>query len=75
MEGPQRRTKVKEKCQKTLILVFEVIVQPLPKHTFEIGFFRVLAYCAASQWDTRLSCKLDGVLKMNLSLEFANDVF
>ena len=26
------------KFQKTLILVFEVIVQP-PKHTFEIGFF------------------------------------
>ena len=27
-----------EKFQKTLILVFEVIVQP-PKHTFEIGIF------------------------------------
>ena len=36
---------VKEKFQKTLILViFEVIVQP-PKNTFEIeDFFRVLAH-------------------------------
>ena len=35
--------------QKTLILVFEVIVQA-PKHTFEIGifFFHVLAHCAFS---------------------------
>ena len=36
-----------KKISKTLILVFEVIVQP-PKHTIEIGFFfRVLAHCEA----------------------------
>ena len=34
-----------KKFQKTLILAFEVIVQP-PRHTFEIGFFfRVLSHC------------------------------
>ena len=36
---------MKKNFQKTLILVFEVIVQP-PKHTIEIGFFfHVLAHC------------------------------
>ena len=47
MERPRRRPAgVKNFLQKTLILAFEVIVQP-PKHTFEIGFFfRVLAHCA-----------------------------
>ena len=44
VEGSQRRPGVKKKFQKTLILVFEVIVQP-PKHTFEIGCFGVLAHC------------------------------
>ena len=38
LEGSRRRPGVNKKFQKTLILVFEVIVQP-PKHTFEIGFF------------------------------------
>ena len=36
VEGPQREPGVKKKFQNTLILVFEVIVQPR-KHTFEIG--------------------------------------
>ena len=50
MEGLQRGPGVKKKCQKTLILVFELIVHvQLPKHTFEIGnFFRILAHCDLS---------------------------
>ena len=42
MDGPQSESGVKKKNSKTLILVFEVIMQP-PKHTIEIGFFCVLA--------------------------------
>ena len=46
VEGPQKGLGVKKKFQKTLILVFVVILQP-PKHIFEIGFFfRVSAHCA-----------------------------
>ena len=40
VEGLQwRGPGVKKFFQKTLILVFEVIVQPPPKHPFEIGIF------------------------------------
>ena len=44
--APRSGPRVKKKFQKTLILAFEVILQP-PKHTFEIGIFflRILAYC------------------------------
>ena len=47
MEVARRGPGVKKKFQKTLILVFEVIMQrQTPKHTFEIGiFFRILAHC------------------------------
>ena len=45
-----------KKFQKTLILVFKVIVQP-PKHTFEIGiFFHLLAHC-----DTGLIRKMEAL--------------
>ena len=46
VEDLQRGHRVKKKIQKTLILVFEVIVQP-PKNTFKIGFFS-LAHCDRS---------------------------
>ena len=36
--GPLRTLSTRKKFQKTLILAFEVIVQP-PKHTFDIGIF------------------------------------
>ena len=41
VEGSRRVPEVKKKFEKTLILVFEVIVQPL-KHTFEIALFSTL---------------------------------
>ena len=43
-QGRQKGPEVKLK-KKSLILVFEVIIQS-PKHIFEIGiFFRILAHC------------------------------
>ena len=39
VKGSLRGPGVKKEFHKMLILVFEVIVQSAPKHTYEIGFF------------------------------------
>ena len=45
VESSLRGPGVKKEFHKMLILVFEVIVQSAPKHTYEIGFFSHLGHC------------------------------
>ena len=47
----RREPGLKKLFQKMFHLVFEVIAQP-PKHTYEIGFFCILAHYALYQFPT-----------------------